>query len=391
MTSRERMLASISNQPSDYVPCAFMIFGAMRGRSRDDLDFITRQVDLGLYTVVELTTWGTGAGPDHPDPPGPPLRFHPGTEVVEWVEDVPEGRLIHRRYDTPAGPLTASIRWTDDWKAGPRVPLMDDWVIPRADKFLVQTDEDLDRLPFILAPVGDEARAQLSEMAEAKKALAQEKQLLVAGGLGVGLEAAAWLCGYEAVVWAAIDRPKWLERLVTIVHDWNVSRMEALLDLGVDIFIRRAWYEGSDFLSPAIFRRFVLPSLKHEKHEVDLAHDAGAKFGYINTGGSMPILDMLMEAGVDVLIGVDPVQGKGTDLAEMRRSAGRRLAVWGGVNGFITVERGGPEVVREAVRAAMAVLGPVGFILSPADNVTGASDRVWANVEALIDEWRRLR
>jgi hypothetical protein len=100
---------------------------------------------------------------------------------------------------------------------------------------------------------------------------------------------------------------------------------------------------------------------------------------------------MLIEAGVDVLIGVDPVQGKGTDLAEMRRSSAGRLALWGGVNGFVTVERGSPDAVRDAVREALAVLGPVGFILSPVDNVTGSSERVWANIDAFIDEWRRLR
>ncbi len=388
MTSRERMLATISNRPADYVPCAFMIFTALLGRSRDQFDFINQQVHLGLDTVVELSPWTASTRSDHPDLPGPPLRFHPDTEVVEWVEDRPEGRLIHRRYETPAGPLIAAVRWTDDWKAGPHVPLMDDWIVPRAHKFLVQTGEDLERLPFILAPVDDDARAELRETAEAGKALAQEKQLLVSAGLGVGLEAAAWLCGYDAVVWAAIDRPEWLDQLVTILHDWNVSRMEALLDLDVDIFIRRAWYEGTDFLSPDIFRRFVLPSLKRE---VDLAHQAGAKFGYINTSGTMPILDMLTEAGVDVLIGVDPVQGKGTDLVEMRRGTAGRLALWGGVNGFVTVERGTPEAVREAVREAMAALGPIGLVLSPVDNVTDSSDRVWANIEAFIDEWRRLR
>ncbi len=92
-----------------------------------------------------------------------------------------------------------------------------------------------------------------------------------------------------------------------------------------------------------------------------------------------------------MLIGVDPVQGKGTDLAEMRRSSAGRLALWGGVNGFVTVERGSPDAVRDAVREALAVLGPVGFILSPVDNVTGPSERVWANIDAFIDEWRRLR
>ncbi len=365
-----------------------MIFRALRERSRDDLDFIDRQADLGLDAVVELATWEAGTRRDHPDLPGPPLHFHPEAGVVEWVEERPEGRLIHRRYETPAGPLTTAIRWTEDWKAGPHVPLMDDWIIPRAHKFLVQTDEDLDRLPFVLAPVDDAARAQLEEMAGPKKALAERKQLLTAGGLGVGLEAGAWLCGYEGMLWAAIDRPEWLDRLVAILHDWNLTRMEAVLDLEPDLFIRRGWYEGADFLSPDLFRRFVLPSLQRE---VDLAHDAGARFGYINTSGTAPILDMLIEAGVDVLIGVDPVQGKGTDLGEIRRRAAGHLALWGGVNGFVTVEQGSPEAVREAVREAMALLGPDGFILSPVDNVTDSSPRVWANVEAFIDEWRRLR
>jgi hypothetical protein len=100
---------------------------------------------------------------------------------------------------------------------------------------------------------------------------------------------------------------------------------------------------------------------------------------------------MLMEAGVDVLIGLDPVQGRGTDLREMRRATRGRMALWGGVNGFLTMERGREEQVRAEVREAMAVLGPDRFILSPVDNVTGDGDRMWRNIDALLAEWRRLR
>jgi hypothetical protein len=261
-------------------------------------------------------------------------------------------------------------------------------VVPRAEKVLVETDEDLDRLAYLLASGDDEGRALLRKAAVPKLALARENGLLVVGGLGVGADAAAWLCGHENLVWAAADRPVWLARLMEMLHQWNTQRMEMMLELGVDLFVRRAWYEGVDFFSPAQFRRFILPGLTRE---VRLARDAGAAFGYINTSGTMPLLGMLMEAGVDVLIGIDPVQGRGTDMAEMRRVSKGRMALWGGVNGFITMERGTRQQVRAAVREAMQTLGPDRFILSPVDNVTGDSDQVWGNVEALIETWREPR
>jgi len=388
MVSRELMLAAISGGTPDWVPCSFMIFSALRAKSRDDLDFVERQIQLGLDAVVELATWGSGSGPDNADLPGPLVRFHPDVQIRDWTEDTAKGRLIHRSYDTPAGPLTAAVRWTQDWRRGPHVPLFDDWVVPRAEKVLVETDEDLDRLAYLLRPVDAETRLLLREMAAPKLALAEKKGLLVVGGLGVGLDAAAWLCGHENIIWAAADRPEWLARLMEMLHEWNVSRMDAMLELGVDLFVRRAWYEGVDFLSPAQFRRFVLPGLMRE---VKLAHDAGAAFGYINTSGTMPLLGMLMEAGVNVLIGVDPVQGRGTDLRRMKHATQGRMALWGGVNGFITMEQGTQQQVRAAVREAMEALGPDRFILSPVDNVTGDSGQTWHNVQALIETWKELR
>ena len=388
MTSRERLLAAISHAAVDYVPCSFMIFDALRAESHDDLDFVSRQVEMGLDPLVEIATWKTGVGPDNGDLPGPPLHFDAAVMVTDRVEDTGAGRIIHRRYDTPAGPLTAAVEWTSEWELGPRVPLFEDYFIPRARKFLLETDEDLDRLPYLLVPVNSESRARLEKMAAPKQEFARHRGLALAAAMGVGLEAASWLCGYDGMIWAAMDRPEWLDRFVEIVHDWNFSRMEVMLELGADIFIRRGWYEGTDFLSPAHFRRFVLPSLQAE---VRLARAAGAKFAYINTSGTMPVLDMLMEAGVDVLIGVDPVQGKGTDMACMREQTRGRMALWGGVNGFVTVERGSAKEIEHAVQLAMRALGPEGFILSPVDNVRDTSEQTQRNVQTFIKAWKKNR
>jgi uroporphyrinogen decarboxylase len=165
--------------------------------------------------------------------------------------------------------------------------------------------------------------------------------------------------------------------------------MEVMLDAGVDLFVRRGWYENASFWSPETYRKFILPDLCRD---AEIVHQAGAKFAYILTTSSTPLLGMLMEAGVDVLVGVDPVQGMGTDLAETKRLTAGRMCLWGGVNGFVTVERGTPKQVRNAVSQAIRILAPGGgFILSPVDNVRDPSEKAWKNVLTLIEAWKERR
>ena len=232
---------------------------------------------------------------------------------------------------------------------------------------------------------GTRKRWELAEPREEAKALADELQLLLTGGMGVGLDAAAWLCGQQELVFLAIDEPEMIDELAELIHEWNAARMREVLDVGVDLFVRRAWYEGTDFWSPPMFERFILPGLRRE---VEIAHGHGAAFGYINTSGTMGILPHLLDAGVDVLIGVDPVQGVGTDMAAMRATVGDRMALWGGVNGFVTVELGTDEEIHAAVGTALDALGPIGTILSPVDNIRDEFDDALRRVQVMIDEWR---
>ena len=48
------MLAGLDCQPGDAVPCAFMIYGALLSRCASSLEFVERQMELGLDTVVEI-------------------------------------------------------------------------------------------------------------------------------------------------------------------------------------------------------------------------------------------------------------------------------------------------------------------------------------------------
>jgi uroporphyrinogen-III decarboxylase len=127
------------------------------------------------------------------------------------------------------------------------------------------------------------------------------------------------------------------------------------------------------------------------KAEVELAHERGVKFGYICSSGTKPMLDFYNEAGIDVLIGIDPVQGTYTDMPLMKEKIGERVCLWGGVSAAVTVERGNEAEIRTAVQQALKTLGPEGLILSPVDNFTVDEPGTWNHIDIFIDEWKARR
>ena len=394
LTSRARMLRAIACQEPDYVPCCFMIFWALRKQIQDPFERVDRLLELGLDATIHVLGGlerQDRIASDYADLQGFPVRFDAQVEVRDWREDLPgvAQPILHREYVTPGGTLHTAVTKTDDWVQGDRVPLFDDFVVPRARKRLITRPADLDGLRYLLTPTPRADIEHLRTRSATVKRFAQDRGVLVKAGLGSVVDTACWLAGMTDLVLLAIDQPGFVTDLFDLIERWNRERMEIVLDVGVDLFIRRAWYEGTDFWSPSLYRRFILPSIKRD---AAIVHQAGARFGYILTSGQMPLLDMLLESGIDVLIGLDPVQGKGTDLGAIKRKVGDRICLWGGVNGFVTMETGTPDDVRTEVRNALQTLAPGGgFILSPVDNVTTNTDQTWANIHALIDEWRRGR
>jgi len=367
-----------------------MIFTVLQKRCRDQFEFIEKQMELGLDAKVEL--------------PELPFRFHPEVKIKEWkeVRKEEECPLLYKEYLTPEGKLTSIVRKTEDWPYHDQVPLFNDYLAPRSKKFLIERKEDLKRLKFLLAePTAEDISDFRSQSKELKK-FAIEKGLLLSGGWRssgpekgidkdggtMGADALMWLCGAVNAIFLAMDEPELIEELLEIISAWNIKRMDIYLEQGIDLLVRRAWYEGTDFWSPALYCRFIYPILKKE---IDIVHEAGAKFGYIMTSGVMPLIDDFLELGIDVLIGVDPVMGKGTDLKILKDKLGDKISLWGGVNGFLTIEKGEKKEVEKATEEAIRILGLKGSILSPVDNVTEVSERTWENVKTMIKTWEKMR
>lgn len=391
MSSRERMLAAIQCQPVDYTPCSFMIFSALGARCRNQFERIEKELELGLDSFLMLPTSPPATMSMHGDLHGLAVEVHPDVKTVEWEERSADSRypVLLKRYETPGGSVTVEVERSEDWPHGKRVPMLDDFLIPRSRRFLVESESDLAALEYLLREPSAEARQQYLDDARAARKLADRHGVLLTYGWGSLGDTLGWLCGLRNLPLLAVDRPEFTERLVNRVAAWDRKRMEAALEAGIDLYVRRAWYEGVDFWSPNLYRKFLLP---HLQQEVSLAHARGARYAYIHTCGTAPLLEMIVEAGVDVLVGVDPVEGRGTTLRDFKRRTQGRMALWGGVNGFVTVERGTEQEVRRAVQLAMDTLAPGGgFILSPVDNIRDTGPAAWRKVLAFIDEWKRLR
>ena len=68
---------------------------------------------------------------------------------------------------------------------------------------------------------------------------------------------------------------------------------------------------------------------------------------------------------------------------------GERIALWGGMNAAITLERGSADDIRGAVDEAIRVCAPGGgFVLYPVDPVWAGTP--WSSVEIMIERWRQV-
>jgi hypothetical protein len=344
------------------------------------------ELALGLDSMLFIPTLPRPLRPEHPHLRGLPVRFDPAVRITEGYSRSETGtEELYRLYDTPAGELTCSVQVSQDWPHGDHIPFIDDYQVPRSVKPLITSMEDLEALQFLLmTPSIDDITLFQKEVIIAHRFVKQHKVLL-AGGWGVGVDMAFWLCGIQNFMLAMLQEREFARQLLEMIHIWNQERMRIVLSAPVDLYIRRAWYEGCDFVTPRTYRDLLLPYLKAE---VDLAHEHGVKFGYICTSGINPMLDLFLEAGIDVLIGIDPVQGTHTDMSRIKMKAGTKMCLWGGVSGAITIERGTEQEIRQATSQAISTLGPTGFILSPIDNITEDQPKTWQNIDVFINEWQ---
>jgi len=379
MTSRERLLTAIGHAEPDHVPFLFNLF---------DLPQEALPPQLRYGGPLERAERLLAAGFDDTLKLSPPWRVSPEVKTRVWKEQ-PAGELyplLHKVYETPKGELLQVVRQTADWPNGDEVGIFSDHNVPRSVRFLIETEDDLEKLPCILSAPSERELGDFGSRAREMKAHADRLGVALEGHCGSFGDAAIWLCGAANFMIACHERPEFAHEVLAAIHRWELSGLEMLLDAGVcDIISHRAWYESPAFFSPALHREFLLDGIKEE---VDLVHQAGLKYQYIQTIRPQNLIRNYLDAGIDILWGVDPVQGQ-ADLARLKRECGGRICFIGGVNSYVTVAQRSREEVRAAVQEAIASLAPGGgFALLLVDAVDRSVP--WSRVEWVVEDWREM-
>jgi uroporphyrinogen decarboxylase len=148
-----------------------------------------------------------------------------------------------------------------------------------------------------------------------------------------------------------IENPRLVHALAEVVVDYKIRLMQRAIEEGADVIVSGDDYAGRKrpLMSPRHFEAFILPYLRRS---IEAAHDMGVPYIKHTDGNVWPLLDMMVEAGID---GIDPLEPiAGMDIGEVKRRFGDRIAVVGNVDCTNLLPHGTPEEVEEAVKETIA-------------------------------------
>jgi hypothetical protein len=317
------------------------------------------------------------------------------TDSRKQASDPDRYPVLVREYSTPKGTLRHEVRQTGEeqaegWVIQPEVvPLIEDFNIPRAEQHLVSSPEDVRRLAYCYTPPNASAKAWFASRMAEVKAFRDANGIPVQAWAGFGMDAVVWFCGAEGAILLALDHPKEFGELFDVITETDAARTElAASHPGVDLVVERGWYSSTNFWSPALFEQFVFP---HIQALAKAAHEHGKKFGYVMTTGVEVLGPRLVEAGVDVLYFVDPLDPvqKGLSLERVRDLLSDSMTLAGGISS-LTLGSGSATEIQKNVRRALDTLGPTNrFILHPVDGLF--PDTPWESIETMIAAWEQYR
>jgi len=210
---------------------------------------------------------------------------------------------------------------------------------------LIKSYEDLDKYPFESA-FSDERYVEFEKQVENDK----KRGKCVFGKIGGPYIRSSFIRGAEDYMYDIAADPEFVkelaERLTT--HLINIAKEELrrgdLYDTGIWIYDDMA-YNNGPIMSPKSFEKIYLPCYKRLVGEIK---KAGAKKVCLHSDGNItPLLDMLIDAGID---GINPVEPRaGMSIKELKKRYGNKLAYIGGMcNSDVLVNGPGERIISQA-------------------------------------------
>lgn len=352
MTSKERLLAALSREVPDRLPCTVHQWqkyhldkylggiGDLEAFRRFGLDAAVAYFEaIGQFWMPEAVATGD-LSPDW-------------RETTTVVKDDPDDRILHHAIETPGGTLT--------YHTGGNTYTT--WIT----EYLIKQPEDVDLLEkYMPVPKLDQR-----SITAAYDRLGDDGILR---GFVWGDQAGSWqhaccLYGEEPMIFAAMDEPAWVHRLMQILTEKKLRFVdESLAGAKFDLIETGGGAASSTVISPKMHEEFCLP---YDRQVHTALHTVGHKAVYHTCGGMMPLLEMIAANGCDAseTLSCPEVGGDVTDIGEVKRRIGDQVCLIGGMNQFQILTEGTPEQIRAEVRRLFEQAGQGGgYICSACDH-----------------------
>jgi uroporphyrinogen decarboxylase len=281
--------------------------------------------------------------------------------------DVPFRRVYLRPASTFKLTVADDGSFRDEWGVGyrPMGPYNERVGHPLATATLA----DLDRHPW--PDPRDPGRVE--GLAEEARRLYQETDYsLVAGAISAGVFQDCWnLRGMARFFEDLILNRDFAQALLDRVLAVHVGLWERFLDAVGDYvdLVETADDLGGQaglLISPRMYRQLIKP--RHAALNAAIRKRTRAGIFYHSCGAIVPLIDDLIEVGVDILNPIQPLPGL-MDPEALEARYGDRLIFHGGLDVQSLLPSGTPDQVRAHVRRYLDALGPERYIVAPANSV----------------------
>jgi len=156
-------------------------------------------------------------------------------------------------------------------------------------------------------------------------------------------------------------------QLAEEISEYKLRVIERAIKLGADAVVCGDDYanDKGPLIAPRFFDKFLLPYIKKT---ADLLHRLGKPYIKHTDGNLYPILDKLINAGIDALHPIEPAAGM--DIAKLKRLYGDKICLIGNIDCGKLLSEGSPEEVVEVVKETIAKAAPGGgYILSSSNSI----------------------
>jgi uroporphyrinogen decarboxylase len=373
MTPRERVLTALAHETPDRVPIVLGVSNALGIKMRPYRALKARlgiaAPDAWLYDWPEL---GTAAVDE-----ATLRRLHVD---ARGVLDREPAAVLARNRERPA-----HSDYVNSWGSGAVEIAPDEWfpmVEPLAD---ARTIGAVETYPW---PDMDDP-TRVGHMAAEARALAEDGEfaIIVAPWLLFPLERAFALQGMDRFLMNAALEPEFASALLRRITDLCIRLMGHVLDaVGPNVDIVKIGddlgTQQSLLMSPAMYRSLLKPL--HAELIAAIRARTPAKVLFHSDGDIEPLIDDLVEIGVDILNPIQTSAGRMADLAALKTRHGRSLAFCGGIDTQRILPHGSPDEVAAEVRRVIDLLGPGGgYLLSSVHTVM--DDVPAENILAMVD------